>query len=38
MLSFFFFAQEIKELFDRFDKDGNGKISFDEFLVPIRVS
>ena len=30
--------QVIKELFKRFDKDGNGTISFDEFLKSLRVS
>ena len=29
--------QEIKALFARFDKDGNGTISFDEFLENLRV-
>jgi hypothetical protein len=31
-------AEETKELFDRFDKDGNGSIDMDEFLLAIRVS
>ena len=30
--------QEAKEMFDRFDKDGNGTLSFDEFLQALRVS
>ena len=29
--------QEAKELFKRFDKDGNGTISFNEFLENLRV-
>ena len=29
--------QEAKELFKRFDKDGNGTISFNEFLESLRV-
>lgn len=31
-------AQEVQELFGRFDKDGNGSINMDEFLIAIRVS
>lgn len=30
-------SQEAKELFKRFDKDGSGTISFDEFLEQLRV-
>ena len=30
--------QELKTLFDTFDKDGNGTLSFDEFLEGLRVS
>ena len=30
--------QEIRALFAAFDTDGSGKISFDEFLVKLRVS
>jgi Ca2+-binding EF-hand superfamily protein len=30
--------EETKELFQRFDKDGNGSIDMDEFLLAIRVS
>ena len=30
-------VQEAKELFKRFDKDGNGTISFNEFLESLRV-
>ena len=33
-----FAFQEIKALFSRFDKDGNGTLSFDEFLEALRVS
>ena len=29
--------QEVTELFSYFDKDGSGQISFDEFLVTLRV-
>ena len=29
--------QEAKELFKKFDKDGNGTISFNEFLENLRV-
>ena len=29
--------QEVTELFSYFDKDGSGQISFDEFLVALRV-
>ena len=29
--------QEAKELFKQFDKDGNGTISFNEFLESLRV-
>ena len=29
--------QEARELFKRFDKDGNGTISFNEFLESLRV-
>ena len=31
-------AEETKALFDLFDKDGNGSIDMDEFLLAIRVS
>jgi hypothetical protein len=31
-------GEETKALFDRFDKDGNGSIDMDEFLLAIRVS
>jgi Ca2+-binding EF-hand superfamily protein len=30
--------EETKDLFNRFDKDGNGSIDMDEFLLAIRVS
>ena len=30
--------QELRELFDFLDSDGSGNISFDEFLVALRVS
>ena len=30
--------QEARSMFSRFDKDGNGTISFDEFLQSLRVS
>ena len=29
--------QEVTEVFSYFDKDGSGQISFDEFLVALRV-
>jgi hypothetical protein len=29
---------EVDELFDRFDKDGSGKINYNEFLRALRVS
>ena len=29
--------QEVTELFSYFNKDGSGQISFDEFLVALRV-
>ena len=32
------FMQEAKELFEYFDKDGEGGISVDEFMVAFRVS
>ena len=32
------YYKEIQLLFKKFDKDKNGKISFDEFLVALRVS
>ena len=34
----FSLLKEIKDLFQVFDKDGNGTIDFDEFLVKLRVS
>lgn len=34
----FTLMQEIKAMFDQFDKDHNGTLSFDEFLVALRVS
>lgn len=30
--------QEAKTIFEQFDKDGNGTLSFDEFLVALRVN
>jgi Ca2+-binding EF-hand superfamily protein len=30
--------EETKELFQRFDKDGNASIDMDEFLLAVRVS
>lgn len=30
--------EEAEELFQRFDKDGNGTIDFNEFLLTLRVS
>ena len=29
--------QEVKELFDYFDKDGEGSINIDEFIIAFRV-
>jgi Ca2+-binding EF-hand superfamily protein len=33
-----FLFQEVKNVFDAFDKDGSGNLDFDEFLVTLRVS
>jgi Ca2+-binding EF-hand superfamily protein len=30
--------EDTEELFQRFDKDGNGSIDMDEFLLAVRVS
>ena len=30
--------QEVKELFDYFDRDGEGSINIDEFIIAFRVS
>jgi Ca2+-binding EF-hand superfamily protein len=30
--------QEVKNVFEAFDKDGSGNLDFDEFLVTLRVS
>ena len=30
--------QEAKAIFEKFDKDGNGTLSFDEFLTELRVN
>ena len=30
-------VQDLKAMFQKFDKDGSGKISFDEFLQALRV-
>ena len=38
MYGLFTFLQDLKEMFERFDRDGNGSISFDEFLEKLRVS
>ena len=33
-----FVLQEVKEIFEAFDKDHNGALDFDEFLISLRVS
>ena len=30
--------QEVKEIFEAFDKDGSKQLDFDEFLIALRVS
>lgn len=30
--------EELKTVFDAFDKDGNGYMNYDEFLAAVRVS
>lgn len=32
-----FSPMELSDLFDEFDKDGSGTISFDEFLIRLKV-
>ena len=34
----FFNLQEVKEIFEAFDKDGSKQLDFDEFLIALRVS
>ena len=34
----FFNLQEVKEIFEAFDKDGSKQLDFDEFLITLRVS
>ena len=34
----FSLLQEVKELFQKFDRDGNGQLDFDEFLRALRVN
>ena len=32
------YLQEVKQMFDAFDKDKSGTLDFDEFLIALRVS
>ena len=37
-LLLFNYLQEVKQMFDAFDKDKSGTLDFDEFLIALRVS
>lgn len=37
LIELILFFQEVKEIFEAFDKDKSGNLDFDEFLIALRV-